>query len=190
MSHKIAAIVIDDFLSDENWNVIQKMLSKKYYLNSDFPTREKDDLWIFITQEIKKILIKLNVWENNWDVDLLTGSYINVTTPIINVELCDNGYHQDDTGFVYYIHPSWDVEWKGMLKFKDCEIVEIEPRPNRFVWINENIWHGIGTFNTQALHNRIAVVGWSWPHKNIEGVNRTHIINIAKNDSPINGDQK
>jgi hypothetical protein len=77
-----------------------------------------------------------------------------------------------------------------MLKFKDCEIAEIEPRPNRFVWINENIWHGIGTFNTQALHNRIAVVGWSWPHKNIEGVNRTHIINIAKNDSPINGDQK
>jgi hypothetical protein len=188
MKYKTAAIIIDNFLSDEKWNHIQEILSKKYYLNSTYSTREKDDLWVFISKEMKKRLIELNIWENNWDVDLLAGSYINVTTPIINVELCDNGYHQDDTGFVYYIHPSWNVEWKGMLKFKDCEMVEIEPKPNRFVWINENIWHGIGTFNREALHNRIAVVGWSWPHKNIEDVSCPHILNTTNDDVvKING---
>jgi hypothetical protein len=185
---RTAALIFDNFLSEDKWNYTQELLSKKYYLNSDLPTREKDNLWGFLSKEIKQRLIDLDIWENNWDIDLLAGSYINVTTPIINVELCDNGYHQDDTGFVYYIHPSWNVEWKGMLKFKDCEMVEIEPKPNRFVWINENIWHGIGTFNTQALHNRIAVVGWSWPHKNIEDVNCPHTINIVKDDVLIDGD--
>jgi hypothetical protein len=180
MTSKVAAIIIDNFLKSKEWNYIQEILVKKYYLNSNYPTREKDDLWIYISQEIKKRLIELNIWESTWDIDLLAGSYINVTTPIIDVELCDNGYHQDDTGFAYYIHPTWNKEWKGMLKFKDCEIAEIEPKPNRFVWINQNIWHGIGTFNTQSLHNRIAVVGWSWPHKNIEEVSCSYIINNKK----------
>jgi Rps23 Pro-64 3,4-dihydroxylase Tpa1-like proline 4-hydroxylase len=177
MKNRTAAIIIDNFLSDDKWNYIKNEVFNSNYIKCIHPTREKNDLWNFISQSLKERLIELNIWENNWDKDLLPGSYINVTTPSIDVELCDNGYHQDDTGFAYYIHPSWNSEWKGALKFKDCLIGEVVPVPNRFVWINENIWHGIGMFNELAHHNRIAVVGWSWPHKNVESVDCDYTIN-------------
>ena len=46
------------------------------------------------------------------------------------------------------------------MKFKDCDGSIIEPKPNRFVWVNPDVWHGIEVVNDSANTNRITVVAW------------------------------
>ena len=50
--------------------------------------------------------------------------------------------------------------WGGYLKLKNCSVANIEPKPNRFVWVNPNVWHGIEAVNDTANTNRITVVAW------------------------------
>ena len=37
---------------------------------------------------------------------------------------------------------------------------QIEPKANRFVWVNPNVWHGIEVVSSLATTNRITVVAW------------------------------
>ena len=72
----------------------------------------------------------------------------------------NGGYHREDGGYIYYIHPEWDASWGGQLKFKNCSVKDIEPKPNRFVWVNPDVWHGIDVVRHEAQTNRVTVVAW------------------------------
>ena len=90
-------------------------------------------------------------------------SSLNVLPKDLNVESSDptnGGYHREQGGYIYYIHPTWDTSWGGSLKLKDCDTDNIEPLPNRFVWVNPDVWHGIEVVNNSASNNRITVVAW------------------------------
>ena len=104
-------------------------------------------------------------------------SFINTLPPNIDRESSGTGYHIDFGGFVYYIHPTWDESWGGNLLFQNCDVDKIEPKPNRFVWINPKVPHGIEVVNDSATHNRITIVGW--PEGCIEYPEATQQINIT-----------
>lgn len=177
MATRTAAIVIDNFLSNQNWNLIQENISS--YLHTNFFVEDKNELYTQILVLIKEKLKSIDIWRPHWDNTIDMWSYLNSLPPGIDREISGNtgGYHQDFGGFVYYIHPSWNSSWGGHLKFKDCSVEKIEPKPNRFVWINPAVWHGIEVVNSNAHHNRITVVGW--PEGCVEYSNATIRINTS-----------
>ena len=157
----VAAIAIDNFLDSSKWNTIQAGISE--YLNASFYSENRTSLHTDINSWIKEKLSTLGLWNNLWDDEIKLFSSINVLPKNINVEEGDTvngGYHREDGGYIYYIHPEWDPVWGGQLKFKDCSVEEIDPKPNRFVWVNPDIWHGIKVVYHEAQTNRVTVVAW------------------------------
>ena len=177
MSQRTAAIVIDNFLEENKWNFVQE--NNNQYLNNKTFIEDKGDLYLWILSWIKEKLKSIDIWREHWESTIDMWSYINSLPPGVDRESSSNngGYHSEFGGFVYYAHPSWDPSWGGHLKFKDCSIEKIEPKPNRFVWINPAVFHGIEVVNSNALHNRITVVGW--PEGCIEYPNASIIINTT-----------
>jgi len=173
MSQRTAAIVIDNFLSQEKWEFIQQNLDG--YLHTETFVEDKEELYGIILNWIKEKLKELNIWREHWDHTIDMWSYINSLPPGINRESSGNEYHSEFGGLVYYAHPSWNSEWGGHLKFKDCDLEKIVPIPNRFVWINPVVFHGIEMVNENAEHNRITIV--SWPEGCVEYDNASIKIN-------------
>lgn len=160
MSQRTAAIVIDNFLSNEEWQYIQSNTNQ--YLHSNEFVEDKNELYSKCIEFIKQRLKSLDIWREHWENTIDIWSYINSLPSGIDREVSggNGGYHSEFGGFVYYIHPSWNSSWEGHLKFKNCSVEKIEPKPNRFVWINPAVWHGIEVVNSNASHNRITIVGW------------------------------
>lgn len=160
MSFRTAAIVIDNFLPNLQWQYIQNNISE--YLHNDNFLENRNEPYEQTIVWVKEKLKSLDIWREHWENTIDMWSYINSLPPGIDRELSgDNGgYHSEFGGFVYYAHPSWDSSWGGHLKFKDCSVEKIEPKPNRFVWINPAVWHGIEVVNSDAHHNRVTIVGW------------------------------
>ena len=175
MSTRTAAIVIDNFLSEDQWDWIQNNLSE--YLNSDAFIENRNEPYPTTIEWIKQKLSTLNFYQDHWNSNLISWSFINSLPSNIDRESSGTGYHIDFGGFVYYAHPSWDDSWGGNLLFQNCDVEKIEPKPNRFVWINPKVPHGIEVVNSSATHNRITVVGW--PEGCVEYPNATQKINIS-----------
>ena len=156
-----AAIAIDNFLDSGKWSTIQSGISG--YLNSSEYSENRTSLHNQINIWIMEKLISLDLWQSSWESDVKLFSSINVLPKDINVESSDStngGYHKEAGGYIYYIHPTWESSWGGNLKFKNCSGDKIEPKSNRFVWVNPNVWHGIEPVNNTASTNRITVVAW------------------------------
>tara|TARA_Y100001973_G_C5162496_1_gene314303 strand:+ start:233 stop:763 length:531 start_codon:yes stop_codon:yes gene_type:complete len=171
-----AAIAIDNFLDSSKWNTIQSGISS--YLTASDYSENRTSLQTDINSWIKDKLTGLSLWQNSWDDDVKLFSSLNVLPKDINVESSDptnGGYHREQGGYIYYIHPAWQSSWGGNLKFKDCSVDKIEPKPNRFVWVNPNVWHGIEVVNNTASTNRITVV--AWPAGTVEYSSADLIIN-------------
>ena len=157
---RTAAVVIDNFLSEEKWNYISNtVLSSDFLTTAEFK-EWKDDFYSLVIDWIQERSKEVDIWKPHWEHTIPMWSYMNSLPPGIDRESAGGGYHTDFGGFVYYIHPSWNESWGGHLKFKDCDVDKIFPTPNRFVWINPVVWHGIEVVNGVAEHNRITVVGW------------------------------
>ena len=157
----VAAIAIDNFLDSSKWNTIQAGISE--YLNASYYSENRTSLHTDINSWIKEKLSTLGLWNNLWEDEVKLFSSINVLPKNVDVEAADTahgGYHREDGGYIYYIHPAWDSSWGGNLKFKDCDSALLEPKPNRFIWVNPDIWHGIQVVNESASTNRITVVAW------------------------------
>ena len=166
-----AAIAIDNFLDVDKWNTIQSGISE--YLNSPQYSENRTSLHTQINSWIKEKLMSLN-----WEDDIKLFSSLNVLPKNLNVESADpanGGYHREQGGYIYYIHPTWESSWGGNLKFKNSIPDKIEPKSNRFVWVNPNVWHGIEVVNNLANINRITVV--AWPAGSIEYDSADIIIN-------------
>ena len=173
-----AAIVIDNFLSADKWSTIQTGISGHFNVSSY--TEVRDSLHTQINSWIEEKLKELNLWQETWKDEVKLFSSLNVLPKDVNVESSDptnGGYHREDGGYIYYIHPAWTSSWGGNLKFKDCSVTSIEPKPNRFVWVNPDIWHGVEPVNNTANTNRITVV--AWPAGTVEYVNADLIINTS-----------
>lgn len=157
---RTAAIVIDNFLPLNKWNQIQNNISS--YLHVSNFVEERGELYTQCIRWIKEELKNKTLWIDHWDQTIDMWSYLNSLPINVDRESSgeNGGYHSEFGGFVYYIHPSWNSSWGGHLKFKDCDVEKIEPKPNRFVWINPAVLHGIEIVNSNAKHNRITIVGW------------------------------
>lgn len=175
MSIRTAAIIIDNFLSDDKWEYIQSHVNG--YLNTSEFVENRDDPYSTCIGWIKEKLATFDFHNEHWNVNLDTWSFINALPPNIDRESSGTGYHIDFGGFVYYIHPTWDSSWGGHLLFQDCDVDKIEPKPNRFVWINPKVPHGIEVVNDTATHNRVTIVGW--PEGCVEYVDADQQINIS-----------
>ena len=157
---RTAAIVIDNFLSEEKWQDIQSTVTFSDFLRTEEFKEWKNPFYEKVLGWISERTKELDIWRPHWEHTIPMWSYMNSLPPGIDRESAGGGYHTDFGGFVYYIHPSWNESWGGHLKFKDCDVEKIIPVPNRFVWINPVVWHGIEVVNGSAEHNRITVVGW------------------------------
>lgn len=156
-----AAIAIDNFLDIGKWNTIQSGINQ--YLNSPLYSENRTSLHTQINSWIQEKLSSLNLWESTWEEEIKLFSSLNVLPKNTDAESSDSanaGYHKEHGGYIYYIHPYWVSSWGGNLKFKNCSIGKIEPKPNRFVWVNPDVWHGIEVVNSTASTNRITVVAW------------------------------
>ena len=156
-----AVIAIDDFLDSNKWNTIQSGITD--YLTTSQYSENRTSLHTQINSWIQEKLTSLNLWQSAWESDVKLFSSINVLPKGIDVESSDptnGGYHREQGGYIYYIHPLWESSWGGNLKLKDCSVDKIEPKPNRFVWVNPDVWHGIEVVNSTATINRITVVAW------------------------------
>lgn len=175
---RTAAVVIDNFLSEDRWIYIQNKLSEIGYLNAESFVEEKNNLHSVILEWISQKLKELDIWNEHWEHTIPMWSYINTLPPGINREESggNDGYHKEFGGLVYYMHPTWQSEWGGHLKFKNCDVDKIVPVPNRFVWINPSVWHGIEVVNETSENNRITFV--SWPEGCVEYPDATLKINI------------
>jgi hypothetical protein len=177
---RTAAVVIDNFLSEDKWEYICNEVLSSSYLKTDTFGEWKDLLYEKIIEWIQEKAKEIDVWQDHWEHTIPMWSYMNTLPSGVDRESAGGGYHQDFGGFVYYAHPSWNSDWDGHLKFKDCDVEKIVPVPNRFVWINPGAWHGIEVVNEKAEHNRITVVGW--PEGCVETSYATQTINIIKEE--------
>ena len=171
----VAAIVIDDFLSTSQWNEIQSNISS--HLNSSYE-ENRNNIHAQINSWIEIKLKELGLWQDAWAAEIKAFSSLNSLPKEINVESSDpanGGYHREQGGYIYYIHPAWESSWGGNLKFKDCDVEKVEPKPNRFVWVNPDVWHGIEPVDTSANTNRVTVV--AWPTGTVTYADATAIIN-------------
>ena len=172
----VAAIAIDNFLSDEKWANIQSNISG--YLNPSVYKDERDSLHEQINVWIEEKLRSLSLWQEPWSKEVSLFSSI-ISRPIgQNCESSDpnnGGFHTEQGGYIFYAHPQWDSSWGGNLKFKDCDVEKVEPKPNRFVWVNPNVWHGIEVVDSSANTNRVTVV--AWPTGKVTYADATAIIN-------------
>ena len=174
----VAAIAIDNFLSDEKWANIQSNISG--YLNPSVYKDERDSLHEQINVWIEEKLRSLSLWQEPWSKEVSLFSSI-ISRPIgQNCESSDpnnGGFHTEQGGYIFYAHPQWDSSWGGNLKFKDCDVEKVEPKPNRFVWVNPDVWHGIEPVDSSANTNRVTVV--AWPSGTVTYANATAIINTT-----------
>ena len=171
-----AAIVIDNFLDSGKWNTIQSGISG--YVNAPTYSQNRTSLHSDINSWIQGRLVDLKLWKSSWENEVKIFSSLNVLPKDINVESSDptnGGYHREEGGYIYYIHPLWESSWGGNLKLKDCSADKIEPKPNIFVWVNPDIWHGIEVVNDTASTNSITVV--AWPSGTLEYSSADLIIN-------------
>lgn len=174
-----AAIVIDNFLTTDQWNTIQAELSVNGFLTSGYQ-EARNSLHSQINEWIETKLRSINIWQNSWKNEIPLFSSLNVTPKGIDREsgdIINGGYHREDGGYIFYIHPKWESTWGGNLKFKDCDVAQVEPTPNRFVWVNPSIWHGIEVVSNDATNNRITVV--AWPEGTVEYPSATQVINTS-----------
>jgi len=175
---RTAAVILDDFLSVDRWNYITKTVSQSNFLITDEFMEWRDSFYEEVMSFMIERMKQLDIWQDHWDSTIPLWSFINTLPPGIDRESSGNngGYHSEFGGFVYYIHPTWNTSWGGHLKFKNCDVEKIEPKPNRFVWINPGVFHGIEVVNETAENNRITIVGW--PEGCIETSHASQIINI------------
>ena len=175
MSQRPAAFIVDNFLSADKWQYITDHVNQSNFLSTDSFNEWRDSFYEEIIGWIDERTQEMGIWQDHWKQTIPLYSFINTCPVGFDREVANDGYHMDYGSYVYYIHPQWGDNWGGRLKLRDCEVDTLQPTPNRFVWINPGIWHGIEVTNSNATNNRITVVGW--PEGCVENATCDRIIN-------------
>ena len=97
----VAAIAIDNFLSDDKWSSIQSNISE--YLNTSNYKDERDSLHSQINVWIEEKLRSLSLWQDSWSSQISLFSSM-ISRPIgQNCESSDpnnGGFHMEQGGYI------------------------------------------------------------------------------------------
>jgi hypothetical protein len=64
---RTAALVFDNFLSEDKWNYIQETVSNSEYLKTEDFREWKDSFYQQVLDWIKERLKELDIWREHWD---------------------------------------------------------------------------------------------------------------------------
>ena len=84
MTTRTAAIVIDNFLPDSEWNTIQSKIGD--YLHTTEFVENRNEPYRFILKCLKRKLKELDLYQTHWDFNLSEWSFINTLPSGINRE--------------------------------------------------------------------------------------------------------
>ena len=77
-----AAVIIDNFLTNDKWNTIQSGITD--YLSSSIYMEERTSLQTQIHDWIESKLTELNLWQSSWKDEIPLFSSINVAPTGLN----------------------------------------------------------------------------------------------------------
>jgi len=171
---------VDGYSCDVYDNLFNRSLRDKFYnfvIRSYFQPSATDTLFIEHRHHISMAsvydrddLMKLGLWDaipeeiktkHNMDLDHLTHTLINLTTPgDVHHSHTDN-YDSRNLTVLYYVNPEWNVEWGGDTLFLDQETENIEFasqfKPGRLVVFDPRIPHLIRPSTTLAPQYRFSI---------------------------------
>ena len=158
-----SAILIDNFLSEEKFNIISaKVAATSHYINNEF-AETKDSLWEEIYQEVFQRLKEIGLYQEHFAESVKIFGY-NQFRPANYGHGNMNGPHFDNGGYVFYIHPHWDENWEGQLKITHAVEEEYQngifAKPNRFIWIDPSTYHDVTNTSIHTTHARVTNVGF------------------------------
>jgi hypothetical protein len=158
-----SVILIDNFLSEENFNIISTNISAtNYYTNNEF-AETKDELWEEVYTLVLERLKEIGLYQEHFAESVKLFGY-NQFRPANYGHGNFNGPHTDHGGYVFYIHPHWDENWEGKLKITNAVEEKyrngIIAKPNRFIWINPLTYHDVTTTSPTTTHARVANIAF------------------------------
>jgi len=158
-----SVILIDNFLSEEKFNIISaKVAATSYYTNNEF-AETKDSLWEEIYNLVLERLKEIGLYQEHFAESVKLFGY-NQFRPANYGHGNFNGPHTDHGGYVFYIHPHWDETWEGQLKITHAVEEQyrkgIFAKPNRFVWMNPETFHDVTTTSSNTIHARVANIAF------------------------------
>jgi hypothetical protein len=158
-----SAILIDNFLSEEKFNIIStKVAATTHYTNNEF-AETKDSLWEEIYILVLDRLKEIGLYQEHFAESVKLFGY-NQFRPKNYGHGNFNGPHTDHGGYVFYVHPHWDEHWEGQLKITYAEEEQyrtgIFAKPNRFIWMNPDTFHDVTTTSLDTTHARVTNIAF------------------------------
>ena len=164
-----STILIDNFLSASDFNSISSRVvsSEQYYDTKHHDMR--DDLWTDVTNLVFNRLKEINLYQFHFEEASKIASFsYNQFRPPNYGHGNMYGPHVDNGSYVLYIHPDWNENWEGKIKITDAIDSQyregIFAKPNRFIWIQDNIYHDVTTTSPYATHSRVTNLGFLGGH--------------------------
>jgi Rps23 Pro-64 3,4-dihydroxylase Tpa1-like proline 4-hydroxylase len=174
-----SAILIDNFLSKENFeNLSNQVAESPYYTNGQFE-EPRDELCRQARELVLERLQEIGLYQPHFQEASQLFGY-NQFRPANYGHGNIYGPHVDNGGYVFYIHPHWDEEWEGRLSITNAveeEYKSIFAKPNRFIWIEPDTLHDITTTSPESTHSRVTNVAFMGGNIHINPTN-TDFINI------------
>jgi len=159
------AILIDNFLPENSWNMIQEMVTESKYWTGDLlGDYVRDELWSFTTDNVFGRCKEIGLYSERFEFDKKNYNFsYNQFRPANYHHNGNQGAHIDNGSYVYYIHPDWDESWEGYLQLpnaQDPEYRSIHAKPNRFIWMNPSVLHDITPTSPNSTHARVTNLGF------------------------------
>ena len=144
--------VIDNFLSKDIFYELSEQVQKSKEYACGFFREVTDDLWLKTQTLVFDRLKEKGLYQDRFENKIGHIHFRPAGDSTTNTRLhCDNG------GYVFFIHPDWDSSWEGQLIVDDqC----LFPEPNRFVWINPQVYHRVVPVGLNAEHCRVSNIAF------------------------------
>ena len=164
-----STILIDNFLSASDfYSISSRVVSSEQYYDSNHHDM-RDDLWTDATNLVFKRMKEIGLYQFHFEEakEIASFSYNQFRPPNYGHGNM-YGPHIDNGSYVLYIHPDWDESWEGKIKITDAVDSQyregIFAKPNRFIWIQDNIYHDVTTTSPSATHSRVTNLGFLGGH--------------------------
>ena len=160
------AILIDNFLSENDFSSItEKVVESEYWSNDTLGDYLRDDLWNYVTERVFARCGSIGLYDDRFLTDKQNTNFsYNQFRPANYHHNGNRGPHVDNGSYVFYIHPEWNEDWDGKLQLVNAENEEykigIYAKPNRFIWMNPSVVHDITPTSPNSTHARVTNLGF------------------------------